>query len=301
MDRITSLTVFVKVVECTGFSAAGRRLNMSTTMVSNHVQSLEDRLGARLLNRTTRKLSLTEIGKAYYARAIQILADIEEADRIADALQATPRGTLRLHMSMNIVRFLAPIISEFLILNPAVAVDVSVGERMVDIVEDGYDLVIRTLPPPESEFIVRQLTPWHHILCCSPAYLETHPAPRDLADLVHHNCLRFAYYPFGDEWRFDGPDRKPVSIRVRGNLVTSSGETLRLIGLAGHGIVLAPTFMVVDDLAFGRLVRVLPQHRGVELAISAIYPHRHNLSAKVRSFIDLLAERFTEHRKWMNP
>jgi DNA-binding transcriptional LysR family regulator len=301
MDRLTSLTVFGRVVEAGGFSAAARRLNMSVTMVSNHVQALEDRLGARLLNRTTRKLSLTDIGKSYYERTTQILAELDEADQIAGALHATPRGTLRIHTSMNVVRFLTPILGEYMTANPAVSVDLTVGEKMVDIIEDGYDLAIRVIPPPESGLIVRQLTPWRHILCCAPAYLDAHPVPKELTDLAHHNCLRFTYYPFGDEWRFDGPDGKPVSIRVRGNLVTSSGETIRLMAMAGHGILLAPSFLVADEIAASTLVPLLPQHRPVEFAINAIYPSRQHLSTKVRSFIDLLAERFAAHRRWMNP
>jgi DNA-binding transcriptional LysR family regulator len=300
MDRLTSLVVFGRVVETGGFSAAARRLNMSVTMVSNHVQALEDRLGARLLHRTTRKISLTEIGRSYYERSTQILADLEEADRIAGALHATPRGTLKLHATMNLVRFLAPVMEEYLTANPAVSVDLTVGDRNADLIEDGYDLAIRATPPPDSGLIVRRLTPWRHILCCAPAYLGSRPTPEDLADLAHHNCLRYALYPFGDEWRFEGEGGRPVSVRVRGTLVTNSAETLRLMTLAGQGIMLAPTFLAAEDLGAGRLVRLLPQHRAVEFAINAIYPSRHHLSTKVRSFIELLAERFSAHRQWMS-
>ncbi|WP_413988534.1 LysR family transcriptional regulator [Labrys okinawensis] len=301
MDRLTSLTVFNRVVECGGFSAAARRLNMSVAMVSNHIQALEDRLGARLLNRTTRKVSLTEIGKAYYERSIQILSDLEEADSIATALTSTARGTLKVYTSTHIVRFLSPIMSEYLSQNPAVSLDLTIGERMIDIVEDGYDLAIRTVPPPDSSLIVRRLTPWRHILCCTLAYLEHHGAPAEPADLAQHNCLRYVFYPFGEEWRFEGPDGKPISVRIGGNVVTNSAETLRFLTLDGQGIFLAPSFVVADDIADGRLVRLLPAYQPVEFAINAIYPHRHHLSTKVRSFIDLLAERFAEHRKWMDP
>jgi DNA-binding transcriptional LysR family regulator len=301
MDRLTSLTVFSRVVEAGGFSAAARRLNMSVTMVSNHVQALEDRLGVRLLNRTTRKVSLTEIGQAYYERATRILADLDDADRLAGALHATPRGTLRLHSSANIVGFLTPVFAEFLTRYPAAAVDLTVGEGMVDMLADGYDLVIRPIPLPDSGLILRRLTAWRHILCCAPSYLDGHPAPAEPADIAHHNCLRFALYPFGDEWRFEGPDGKLLSVRVSGNLITSSAETLRRMALAGQGLFLAPTFMIVDELAAGTLVPLLLPYRGVEFAINAIYPHRHHVSTKVRSFIDLLAERFAQYSKWMNP
>ena len=260
MDRLTGLTVFGSVVDNGGFSAAARRLNMSVTMVSNHVQALEDRLGVRLLNRSTRKVSLTEVGRSYYERSQQVLADLDEADRVATALHATPRGTLRLHASMNLVRFLAPIVSEFLTLYPAVALELTVGERMPNLIEDGFDLAIRTTPPPDSELTVRRLTPWRHVLCCAPSYLDSHPMPARPSDLAHHNCLRFAFYPFGDEWRFEDGSGVPVSVRIRGNLVTNSAETLRLLALAGHGIFLAPSFVIAAEI---EIRRTRPAHARV--------------------------------------
>jgi DNA-binding transcriptional LysR family regulator len=301
MDRFTSLATFVQVVDSGGFSAAARRLNMSVTTVSSHVQSLEDRLGARLLNRTTRRVGLTEIGKEYYERCVHILAEVEEADRAAGTLHSTPRGTLRLYAGSQIVQFLAPVISEFLTLYPVVSVDLTIGERMVDLVEEGFDLAIRGVPPPDSSLIVRSLTPWRPVLCCSPGYLESHRPPERLEDLAQHNCLRYAYYPFGDEWRFTGPTGEPAAVRVSGNLVSNSGEALRTVVLNGQGVFLAPSFLVAGDLAAGRLVRILEAYRPVELAISAIYPHRLHVASKVRNFIDLAARRFLEHRKWLDP
>jgi DNA-binding transcriptional LysR family regulator len=301
MDRLTSLTVFVRVVDCSGFAAAARRLNMSTTMVSSHVQALEDRLGARLLNRTTRRVSLTEVGRAYYERCTQILADLEQADQAAGALQSTPRGTLRLYTSTHVMRFVAPVVAEFLALYPETSIDLAIGERMVDPIEEGFDLLIRAIPSPDSSLIVRQLTTWRHILCCSPAYLEAQGTPAKLSDLTRCNCLRYAYYPFGDEWRFTGPDGKPTSVQVSGSLLSSSAETLRIAALRGLGMFLAPGFLIADDLEGKRLVPVLTGYRPVEFAINALYPHRRLLSAKVRAFVDLLAERIVEYRQWMHP
>ena len=299
MDRLTSLTVFGRVVECGGFSAAARRLNMSVTMVGNHVQSLEERLGVRLLNRTTRKVSLTETGKYYYERSSQILAELEEADRTAGALSSTPRGTLKVYTSSAIVRFLLPVVSEYMELYPAISLDFSVGERMVDMIEDGYDLVMRTVPPPDSSLVARKLTPWRHMLVCSPAYLETHPNPKTPAEVADHNCLQYAYYPYGDEWRFEDGEGKQESIKIGGNVVSNSAEMLRFLTLNGRGIFLAPSFVVFDDIAEGRLVKMMPDYRPVELNINAVYPNRSHLPTKVRLFIDLLVERFAEHRKWM--
>jgi DNA-binding transcriptional LysR family regulator len=301
MDRLTSLTAFVRVVDNGGFSAAGRKLNMSTTMVSNHVQSLEERLGARLLNRTTRKVSLTEVGKAYYDRAVQILADLEQADEIAGASQSTPRGTLRVHTATHVVQFVAPVVAEFLCSYPEVKVDLTIGEKNVDMIEEGYDLAIRLTPPPDSSLIVRSLATWRHVLCCSPAYLERHGPIRQLSELENHNCIRHVLYPFQDGWHFVDRKGDPAAVRVSGNLVSNSGETLRIAALQGIGVSMAAGFLVGDDLEAGRLIRLLPEFRPVEMAMNATYPHRHHLSAKVRSFIDLLVQHSAEQQKLINP
>src|ERR1700754_3675263 len=232
MDRLTSLTAFVQVADSGGVSAAGRRLNMSTTMVSNHVRALEDRLGARLLNRTTRKVSLTEVGKAYYDRCTQILADLEQADDIAGALQSTPRGTLRLYSATHILQVVAPVVAEFLRLHPGVKVDLTMGERTVDMIDVGFDIMVRLTPPPDSSLIVKSLATWRHVLCCSHDYLEKHGRPQTLAELANRNCLRHVNYPY-DEWRFVDRKGTPASVRVAGNLITNSGETLRMAALRG--------------------------------------------------------------------
>jgi len=301
MDRLTSLTQFTRVVDCGGFSAAAQRLNMSTTMVSNHVLALENQLGVRLLNLTTRHVSLTDVGREYYERCTQILTELEEADETASAAQVVPRGRLRAHCDTHIVRFVAPAIADFLADNPEVSIDLRTGERMPDLVEEGLDVAIRPTPTPDSSLIVRSLSAWRHVLCCAPAYLQSHPAPASLGDLAGHNCVRYANYPFGDEWRFTGPDGQPISVRVSGNLISTSAETLRQVTLKSGGLFLAASFIVADDLETGRLVPLLPEFRPVEFAINAIYPHRRHLSAKVRRFIDLLADRFVEHQRWMKP
>jgi DNA-binding transcriptional LysR family regulator len=274
---------------------------MSTTMVSNHVQALEDRLGARLLHRTTRKVSLTEIGKAYYDRCIQILADIEQADDIAGALQSTPRGTLRIYTNTHLVQFLSPVVAEFLAAYPDVKVDLVIGERNVDLIDENFDLAVRMIPSPDSSLIVRSLATWRHVLCCSHGYIEKHGKPEQLSDLAERNCIRHVNYPFGDEWRFVDRKDAPATVRISGNLVSNSGDTLRLATLAGVGVWLAAGFLVRDHLESGELVRLLPEYRPVEFSMNAIYPHRHHLSAKVRTFIDLLARHSAEQQKQINP
>jgi DNA-binding transcriptional LysR family regulator len=269
-------------------------------MVSNHVQALEDRLGARLLNRTTRKVSLTEVGRAYYDRCIQILADIEQADDVAGALQSTPRGTLRVYTATHIVQFVAPVITEFLAAYPDVKVDLSMGERTIDLIEEGFDVAIRLTPPPDSSLIARSLATWRHVLCCSQGYIEKLGRPEQLSELAERNCLRHVNYPY-DEWRFVDRKGAPASVRVSGRLISNSGETLRRAALEGVGIVLAPGFLLHDDLESGRLVRLLPEYRPVEFSMNAVYPHRHHLSAKVRTFIDRLAYHAAEQQKLINP
>jgi DNA-binding transcriptional LysR family regulator len=301
MDRLTSLTAFVRVVDNGGFSAAGRKLNMSTTMVSNHVQALEERLGVRLLNRTTRKVSLTEVGRLYYDRCTQILADIAQADDIAGALQSTPRGTLRIYTNTHIVQFVSPVVAELLACYPEVKVDLAIGERNVDMIDENYDIAVRMLPPPDSSLIVRSLATWRHVLCCSHGYLEKHGRPQTLSELAERNCIRHASYPYGDEWHFVDRKGVPATEKVSGNLVSNSGETLHRTALAGVGIFLAPGFLVHDDLESGRLVRLLPEYRTVEFSMNAVYPHRHHLSAKVRVFIDLLVRHAAEQQKLINP
>jgi DNA-binding transcriptional LysR family regulator len=301
MDRLTSLTAFVQVVDNGGFSAAGRKLNMSTTMVSNHIQALEERLGVRLLNRTTRKVSVTEIGRAYYDRATQILTDLEQADDIASAQQSTPRGTLRVYTQTHMVPFIAPVVAEFLSIYPEVKVDFSLGEAHVDLIEEGFDLALRMTALPDSSLIVRKLATWRHVLCCSHGYLESHDRPAQLADLASHTCIRHVMYPFGDEWRFVDRQGKPASVKVSGRLVTNSGEIVRIAALQGIGICLAAGFLIHDDLEAGRLVRLLPEYRPVEMSMNAVYPHRHHLSAKVRTFIDMLVDHSSEQQKLINP
>jgi DNA-binding transcriptional LysR family regulator len=301
MDRLTSLTAFVRVVDSGGFSAAGRRLNMSTAMISNHVHALEERLGVRLLNRTTRKVSLTEAGKAYYDRCTHILADLEQADDIAGALQSTPKGTLRVYTVTSMIPLVSSVVTEFLADYPEVSVNLAMGERTVDLIDEGYDIAIRLTPPPDSSLMVRSLATWRHVLCCSHDYLEKHGRPEQLSDLPNHNCLRHVLYPFEDGWHFTDRNGATASVKVSGNLVTNSAEMLRVAVLQGMGICLAAGFLVHDDLQANRLVRLLPEYRPVELSMIAIYPHRHQLSVKVRTFIDLLVRRSAERKKLIDP
>lgn len=297
MDRLTSLEVFGRVVETGGFSAAARKMNMSTTMVANHIKALEEGLGVLLLQRTTRKVSLTETGRLYYERSSAILMDLEEANAAAGALTSTPRGQLQIYTNASIIQILAPIFSEFSERYPTVTLNVDMGERMVDMVDEGYDLAIR-MTTPDSNLIARKLATWRHVAVCSPSYIVQNGAPSEPSDLINHNCLRYALYAYGDLWRFVDSAGAMVEARVRGNVVSSSADLLRDLAVRGHGIFLAPSPFVSDDIAAGRLVGLMADYYGVEFTVSAIFPNRNHLPNKVRLFIDLLVDRFATLRQF---
>jgi DNA-binding transcriptional LysR family regulator len=298
MDRLASITAFVRVTQNGGFSAAARSLNVSTTTISDQVQALENALGVRLLNRTTRRVSLTEIGRDYYDRCSQILQELAEADEIASALQVTPRGRLRIYCHQGLSRFIALIATRFLGDYPEVSLDLLTGDAMIDLVQEGFDLAIMPVSPPDSTLIKRTLAKWHHVLCCAPAYLETHPVPRNPADLAGHNCLLYAYSVFGPQFPFIDPAGNPVTARVSGNLTTTSIAVMRAVAVSGLGLWLCPPYIVSDLLSSGALVPLLTDYGRPEMEIVALYPHRRQLSAKVRLFLDMLVDRFTAEEQW---
>jgi DNA-binding transcriptional LysR family regulator len=298
MDRLASIAAFVRVAESGGFSAAARHLNVSTTTVSDQVRALENTLGVRLLNRTTRRVSLTEIGRDYYERCSQILHELAEADEAAGALQVTPRGRLRVYCHQGLSRFIALVVPRFLADYPNVSLDLRTGDTMIDLVQEGFDLAIMPMSPPDSTVIKRTLAKWHYVLCCAPAYLKRHGEPHGPADLAGHNCLLYAYSVFGPEFPFIDAAGNSVAARVSGNLLTTSIAVMRATALAGLGVWFCPPYIVSDLLASGELVPLLTEYGRPEMEIVALYPHRRQLSAKVRLFLDRLIDRFTEEQHW---
>jgi DNA-binding transcriptional LysR family regulator len=292
MNLLASMKVFVAVVDAGSFAAAADRLDMSRAMASKHVINLEDHLGTRLLNRTTRRLSATEAGSAYYERAVQIISDVMEAEQVAGHLSAVPRGTLKITMPLTFGQHrLGPVIAGYVSRYPEVRLDISLSDRKLDLVEEGFDLAIRVGSLPESGLIARKLGGDHSIVCASPAYLKKHGTPKTPEALAGHSCLVYTYTNSGDEWRLKSKNRE-VSIRVDGSITADNGDMLRLAALNGAGLIFQPLFIVSEDLQAGRLVRVLPDFASTELGIYAIYPSRKHLSAKVRTFVDFLVDRF---------
>lgn len=297
MDRLTSMTTFVKVVEHGGFAAAARTLGIAPSAATNHVQALEERLGVRLLNRSTRKLSLTEIGESYFSRCLQILADMDEAERSAQVMHATPRGTLIVNTSLAIPALLAPVIAEYTALYPDIAVDLRMTDQMVDLVDTGADLAVRKAPNPDSSLVVRRVATFHLVVCGAPDYFSRHGLPLAPRDLTDHNCLIYPHSPWGNEWRFSGPDGEEV-VPVTGNLRANSEIALRFAAIHGQGLCLAPSFVVADEIRAGRLIPILTDYLQTENPVHAIYAHRRHLTTKVRSFIDLMVRRFEQNPRW---
>jgi len=297
MDRFLSITVFAKVAELSSFARAAERLGISTSACSRHVAELETHLDTRLLNRTTRRLSLTESGQAFLERAQQVLADLEEAERAAASGRERPRGTLKLTCAINFgVRHVAPAIGEFMARHPDVRFDVSLSDRMVDIVEEGFDLAIRIGESRSQNLIARKLGESRVIPCAAPAYLERHGAPKRPEDLANHACLTYEYLPARQVWRFRDRKGKEHSVRVSGPLHANNGELLAAVAVAGVGISLEPDFINGPDIEAGRLVPLLTDFEPRVTSIYAVYPSRRHLSAKVRVFVDFLAERFARER-----
>jgi DNA-binding transcriptional LysR family regulator len=293
MDRWTSMEAFVRVVEAGSFVAAADRLGLSTSSLSRLIADLEQHLGTRLLNRTTRRLSLTESGQAYYERCVTLLADLAEAEALASQSAAQARGTIRLTCSHSMAeQRVAPAIASFVERHPAVRFDLEVSDRIVDLVEEGFDLAVRVGQVGSDRLVARRLGSTQMLLCVAPAYLERHPVPRVAADLASHNALTYAYSPIGRVWRFTSPAGDAEEVRLSGNLHANSGDALRAAAVAGLGILYEPDFMLERDLQAGRLVRVLPDYRGVVGDIWAVYPSRRNLSLKVRLFVDHIAAAF---------
>lgn len=292
MDRLQAITAFVTVVEAGSFARAAERLDASVSAVSRHVAELEAHLDARLLNRTTRRLSLTEAGAAFHERCVQLLADLEEAEQGASQGGATPRGTLKLTCPITYgVRVLAPAIAAFVARHAQVRVDVELSDRAVDLVDEGIDLAVR-IGAIRSQFLVARRIGSTTLVCCaSPGYLARHGTPRTPEDLSRHACLTYEYAPVRNQWRFASPDGSERAVRVAGPIHANNGRMLVALAAQGAGIALEPDFIVAPEVADGRLVPLLDDWTPPAIPVHAAYPSRRHLSAKVRAFVDFLAER----------
>ena len=290
MDKFLEMQTFAAVVDAGSFVRAAESLDMSKAAVSRYVADLEGRLGVRLLHRTTRKLSLTEEGRAFHARCKALLGELEEAEAEITASATRASGLVKINVPVTFgILHLAPLWSDFMAANPGVTLDVTLSDRVVDLVDEGYDLAVRIGSLPNSSLVSRKLASTRVVLCASPAYLKKHGRPKHPADLAAHTVLAYSLLVMGDHWAFEGPQGTEHAV-VHPVLRTNSGDTCRAAALKHQGIIFQPSFLVEDDLRSGALVELMPQYRSAEFGIYAVYPSRQFVSAKVRLLIEFLAK-----------
>jgi DNA-binding transcriptional LysR family regulator len=295
MDRFLEMQTFAAVVDAGSFVAAADALGMSRAAVSRYVRDLEDRLGVRLLHRTTRRLSLTDEGEVFHARCRELLAGVEEAEAELNQRSGAARGLLRVSAPVSFgILHLAPLWGAFRERYPQVRLDITLADRTVDLVEEGYDIAVRIGTLRSSSLISKRLASTRIVLCASPRYLESHGTPRHPRELARHSVIGYSYWSLGDEWQFDGPEGR-VSVRTDPWMRSNNGDTSRAAALAHQGVILEPSFLVGPDLDKGTLVELMPEYRSLEAGIYAVYPTRRHVAPKVRALIDFLGAHLSRH------
>ncbi len=288
MDLLQAMKTYTAVVEAGSFVGAMETTGLSKPAVSRHVGELEEHLGTRLLQRTTRRLSMTSEGQAYYLRCKDILAAVQEAEAEVGASTLEAQGPLRIGAPQTFgALHLAGLWGRFAAENPQVTLDIVLSDRTVDLVEEGYDLVVRIARLTESSLVTRPLARTRMVLCASPAYLAGHGIPTDPKELAGHDVISYSYWASGNTWTFQGPAGE-VSVRTRSRIHANNGDTCRAAALADQGIILQPDFLIYEDLRSGALVEIMPEFRAGELGIFAVYPTRKQLPLKVRRLVDFL-------------
>jgi DNA-binding transcriptional LysR family regulator len=294
MDQFKAIESFVAVAQQGSFVKAAEKLGLSKAMVSRNVGELEAHLGVRLMQRTTRRLALSDAGAAYLQRCTQILAELAEANAAVSATAVQAQGLLKVTAPLTFgIRHLAPLWGEFLRIHPQVELEVHLNDRVVDLVDEGYDMAVRIGQLASSSLIARRIATTRLVLCASPRYLQRAEPIRELEDIARHAVISYTYLATGEQWHFTGL-QGARSIEVRPRLRSNSGDTCRAAALADQGIVFQPSFLVGEDLQAGRLVPILPQYAGPELDISLVYPSRLHLSHKVRAMVAFLADAFAQ-------
>jgi DNA-binding transcriptional LysR family regulator len=292
MDRFEEMRVFAAVVDAGSFVGATQPLEMSKAAVSRHVAELEARLGVRLLHRTTRKLSLTPEGEVFHARCKELLDNVDEAEAEISSRSGEARGLLKVNVPFTFgLLHLAHLWPEFMELHPNVTLDVTLADRVVDLVEEGFDMAVRIARLPSSSLISRRIASTRMVLCASPTYLHQRGQPAHPRELAEHDVIAYSLLSTGENWEFAGPDGA-VSVRVHPRMRTNSGDSCRVAALRHKGVVLQPSFLVGPDLLAGTLMELMPEYRSFELGVYAVYPSRKFVSPKVRLLIDFLVDAF---------
>ena len=299
VDTLTGMRVFTATVDGGSFAAAADRMNLSRAMASKYVAHLEARLNTRLLQRSTRKLALTDAGLAFYDRCVHILDDITEAEQAASRQSVAAHGLLRLTMPVSFGNLhMGPLLSAYLKQYPSVQVNVQLTDRRVNLIEEGIDLALRIGALSDSDLVARKLATDELVITGSAQYLRESGTPTCVADLRRHNCLLFTYASGGDEWTIANSAGVSQCVKVTGNFQASNGDLIKEIVLEGTGLMCQPLFLCAREIREGRLTRVLADHDCGEVGIYAVYPSRKYLSAKVRLFIDMLANELSSKRLW---
>ena len=298
MNKLDAMLAFTKVVASGSYVEAGRQLGLTRSAVSKGVIELEQILGARLLDRTTRNVSPTEAGLAYYERCLAILSDIEETELQISRLHDEPRGTLKLNAPMSFgVLHIGSAIADFMAVYPDLKVELLLNDRFIDPIEEGFDVTIRIADLADSSLIARKLGPGRRVLAASPNYVSVYGQPKTPSELANHVCLNYAHTTILQRWQLtDG--EKIISVPINARLCSNNGDALRDAALAGQGITKLPTFLVGEDIRAGRLQVILPHHQPTELGIYALYAPNKYLAAKTRVLIDFLVDRFGPEPPW---
>lgn len=298
MDKYAAMQALVTVVEANSFVRAAERLQISTTALSRRIAELESQLGIRLLQRTTRKLALTEAGRQYYERALLLLADLADAEASIGCDTQAARGVLKLNAPLSFgIRHLGPLLPRYRQQQPEVSIDLTLNDRVVDLVEEGYDLAIRISRQLAPNQVARRLAPVSSVVCASPEYLARFGTPQIPQDLARHQCLAYSYTDRGLVWEFEGPEGREM-VKVNGFLKANNGDILRMAAVAGMGIVAQPAFLMNEELRSGQLVPLLQHYPTPDYAVYAVYPSHRHLTAKVRTFVDFLAAEWGAHPPW---
>lgn len=298
MDRFENLKAFVRVAETRSFSEAARQLRLSKSVVTKRVGQLERQLDTRLFHRTTRQVRLTEAGDAYYARAVPLLAEIEDMDSAVGGQAAEPRGGLRISAPTSFgTLHLGPALCDLQKQHPRLTIELILNDRAVNPVNEGFDVALQDAPAASPLLIERRICPVRRVVCASPAYLRDRGTPKHPLDLSEHDCIQYSFLESGNVWVFEGRKGR-ASVAVKPRFTTNSGQVMRDAALMGNGVALLPTLLVGPDLRARRLTALLPGWSAPELWIAAVYPQAHRASAKVRTLLDFLIERFGGVPPW---
>jgi len=299
MDRFADMQMFVKIVEVASISGAAERLDIAKSAVSRRLAELESRLGVQLMQRTTRRLNLTDTGRSFYERCLRILADLDEAEQSVSQAHGALSGKLRVALPLSFgLLHLVPLINAFAAMHPGLEFDLDFNDRQIDLMQEGFDLAVRIARLADSSLIARRLAPVRHMVCASPGYIAQHGAPKTPQELMGHACLGYSNLAAPDIWTYTDAKNSPGRVKVQIKLWANNGDFLCRAAIAGQGIIMQPTFYMAEAICRGDLVPILRNTQWPELNAYAVYPPTRHLSTRVRAFVDYLVEQLSGEPYW---